>query len=175
MTVPPPALLQEIGTLPPERFGVVDGALFEDLPRALADSGLEGRPLYLAGADIDLARAGPYLIRTDSYERASRLLGLIGDRPTGVFWSAPEGMSVLYRHLRRLNLVRIALVDAPKREQDYRTVLFRHADANVMASMVAVMTSEQRQMLLGPSPAIVYGTGPASRPMALWAESKAAS
>ncbi|TFI58719.1 DUF4123 domain-containing protein [Sphingomonas parva] len=159
MTGTPERLLQEVGSLPPTRFAVVDGAMFDDLPKALGALRLDHRPLYFEGADIDTIKAGPFLVRTDSYPDAVQLLTLIGERRTGVFWSSPNGMDDLYRHLRTLNLVQIALVDAPRNAADYQTVLFRHADPNVLAAMIAVMDAGQRQELLGRSPALVYSLG----------------
>ncbi|MGR4862750.1 DUF4123 domain-containing protein [Caulobacter sp. LARHSG274] len=159
MTEPTPQLLQEIGDLPHERFVVLDGALFNDLPRELAAVGLGGRPLYFEGADVDIIKAGPFLIRLAAYDSAQRLLNLVGDRRTGVFWSSPAGMDTLYRHLRRLNMVQIALVHEPRQDSDFQTVLFRHADPNVIATMVAVMDADQKREFLGPSPAVAYSAG----------------
>jgi hypothetical protein len=159
VTEPVQQLLQEVAGLPPERFAVIDGALFDDLPRKLAAIGLDGRPLYFEGADVETVNAGPFLIRLGVHDGAQRLLGLVGDRRTGVFWSSPAGMDELYRHLRKLNMVQIARVHDPRQESDFQTVLFRHADPNVIAVMVAVMEADQRREFLGPSPAVVYSAG----------------
>jgi Domain of unknown function (DUF4123) len=152
------ALLAAIGRLPLERFAVVDGALFDDLSATLAAIGLRGKPLYLGGADIDSVRGGPYLVRLGSWQDAQALIGVIGDKATGVFWSSPTGEDTLFAHLRRLNIVKIARVHEPASPDDFSHVLFRHADPDVLGIMGAVMTPEQRQELLGDSPAFVYAS-----------------
>jgi hypothetical protein len=150
-------MLQAIGALPPERFAVVDGAYYADLPAALHGRGLDGRSLYTRGSDVDDVRGGPFLVAVPTYAAAQSLLDIIGDHSTGVFWSAPLGGAKLYEHLRRINAVQIARVDTPAAEDDYQTVLFRHGDPVVLGSMIAVMDPAQKAELLGASPAIVYG------------------
>jgi Domain of unknown function (DUF4123) len=152
------ALLAAIGQLPLERFAVVDGALFDDLPAALAAIGLRGKPLYLGGADIDSVRGGPYLVRLGSWQDAQALIGLIGDKATGVFWSSPTGEDALFAHLRRLNIVKIARVHEPAGPDDFTPVLFRHADPDVIGIMTAVMTPGQQQEFLGETPAIAWSS-----------------
>lgn len=150
-------LLDAIGALPPERFAVVDGAYYADLPAALHLRRLAARSLYTQGSDVDDTRGGPFLIEIPTYQAAQSVLDVVGDNATGVFWSAPMGGGQLYDHLRRINVVRIARVDTPANEDDYQTVLFRHGDPVVLGSMIAVMDPAQKVELLGPSPAIVYG------------------
>jgi Domain of unknown function (DUF4123) len=153
---PPPDLIEAIGALPPERYAVVDGARFRDLPRDLKAALLSSRPLYLEGADVAALAAGPHLVRLKNYEEASRLLRLVGDRPAAVFWSWPGEPEGLYRHLRRLNVVNVARVHAPVGPGDYETLLFRHADPNVLGIMVEVMDPAQRRELMGQSPGLAY-------------------
>lgn len=150
-------LLEAVGALPPERFAVMDGAYYTDLPGTLQARGLAARPLYLQGSDVDDTRAGPFLVEVPTYQAAQTVIEIVGDHSTGVFWSAPTGGSDLFAHLRKINAVRIATVDDPAGEDDYRTMLFRHGDPVALGSMIAVMDADQQAELLGPSPAIVYG------------------
>lgn len=149
-------LLDAIGALSPQRFAVVDGAHFDDLPGALAAAAFVSRPLYLQGIDASVAASGPHLVQVDGYNQARGLLELIGDRPAAVFWSWPAGMDRLYHHLRTLNIVQIARVHAPAGPQDYQTVLFRHADPNVVGVLFEMMDEGQRRDFLGHSPAITF-------------------
>jgi hypothetical protein len=60
-------------------FALADGARFDDLPGALAASGLYHRSLYLNVQDAELVRAGPWLI--DPYRQPDLALNAWGGLP----------------------------------------------------------------------------------------------
>lgn len=151
-------LLAAIGALPPERFAVVDGARFDDLPAALKEAGLGGRPLYLEGTDASAVASGPHLVVLDTPHRARRLIDLIGALSAAVFWSWPAGTDALYRHLRTLNVARVARTHWPTGPDDFETMLFRHGDPDVIGLMVEVMDAGQRATLLGDSAGIAFSS-----------------
>ena len=150
-------LLESVGRLPEERFAVIDGAFFSDLSSELRVRGLKARCLYLQGSDTDDRDVAPYLVRVPTYRAAQEVIALVGDHPTGVFWSDPRGMDSLFEHLRKLNVVQIAAVDEPGDHQDYDTVLFRHADCVVLGSMIAVLDPSQKSELLGETMGLAFG------------------
>lgn len=105
-------------------FAVLDGAQFDDLPRALFDADFIHKPLYLdrGNGTADQLRTAPQLVwldrdwhdpdksntgqpRPTSEKMLSRLLDLVGDRPAAVFWLCEGGGDVLYRHLRTINMI----------------------------------------------------------------------
>jgi hypothetical protein len=82
-------LLQGLGRIlaDPRRrvYPVMDGALFDDLPLELTNSGIAHRSLYKNVQDIELVRAGPWLV--DPYHGLDSSLNLWGGFPieqTGV-------------------------------------------------------------------------------------------
>lgn len=107
-----------------------------------------------------------------------RLLQLIGDRPAAVFWQCSPGGEALYRHLRTINMIlfpRDAKSDPGKsyeaspavrsednneaEGEDKRThdlVIFRHADANVMAQVLPALNEPQFARLFGPANTIMF-------------------
>lgn len=100
-----------------------------------------------------------------------RLFDLVEERPAVVFWQCEAGAEVLYRHLRTINMVlyptaagkselkdyeRSPYAAAAKDSEDYDDldfdrVIFRHADANVMAQIVPCVTAKTYARLLGPA------------------------
>jgi hypothetical protein len=150
-------LLEAVGRLPEHRFAVIDGACCANLPSELRARGLKYRCLYLRGSDVDDLLVAPYLVRVPTYQTAQEIIALIGDQPTGVFWSDPRGMDPLFAHLRKLNVVRIASVDSPRDDADYDTVLFRHGDCAVLGSMLSVMDPAQRSEFFGGTMGVAFG------------------
>lgn len=159
-------------------FAVLDGAKFTDLPNALIRARLVSRPLYSdrGGQIRDFDQTSPqmvYLDRTrDSEARAGdgpcdpRILqdvfDLIEDCSAAVFWSCRQGGDALFRHLRKINRIQVEAGHLPsignlpidKHKDDI--LLFRHADANVMAQILPVLPPELLMRLLGPADAIRF-------------------
>jgi len=162
-------------------FAVLDGAQFDHLPNSLFDGDFLSRSLYLDRGenDPDQIITAPHMVTLDersekptgrSYEdTVDALLALLDDRPAAVFWQCEGGADVLYKHLRSINMVlypKAALDDweepepkdgAPPQTPDTHTpVLFRHADANVMAQIVPALTDAETARLFGPASTLHY-------------------
>ena len=187
-------------------FAVLDGAQFDDLPDLLLEGGFEHRPLYTArgqqGRKFDLT--APQLIllhrnrtsarpddvgdisltRPDSALNLSlldRLLEVVANRPI-VFWECAQGEEALFKHLRSINMVRLARdgdaenfdpalqrtseeVDGAEEldevgHDDQITkepplVLFRHADANALTYVLPALDPPTLARLHGPANSIV--------------------
>lgn len=105
-------------------FAVLDGAQFDDLPRALFDADFIHKPLYLdrGNGTVDQLKTAPQMVwldrdwhdpdksntglpRSTSEKMLSRLLDFVGERPAAVFWLCEGGGDVLYRHLRTINMI----------------------------------------------------------------------
>ncbi|RNF33565.1 hypothetical protein [Paracoccus methylarcula] len=115
--------------------------------------------------------------------RLDRILSIADDKPGLVFWIGDAALTdeVLYQHLRRLNKVlvpkdqdepnesqagelSVAAADpeeipAPPRGAAHELVLFRHADANVMAQVIPALNAAQLSRLLGPCRQILCAPG----------------
>ena len=101
-----------------------------------------------------------------------RLLALVDDSPAVVFWVHQGSGDALYRHLRTINMIQLpatanmarekAYEQRPFKEEaedepsPYETVLFRHADANVMAQVLPSLSLESIARILGPAQQILY-------------------
>lgn len=111
-----------------------------------------------------------------------RLFDLIGDKPAAVFWECPAGGDVLYKHLRGINMVMVSndismdrgksyersplpspnVHNTSRTNHDavgYECVLFRHADANVMAQILPVLSETQFARIFGPTTHIIFAPG----------------
>ena len=181
-------------------FAVLDGAQFDNLPQELVLGDFISRALYLDRGDNNPEQiiTAPHMVWLE--ERRERitgrapsktipaLLALIGDRPAAVFWQCPTGADALYKHLRGINMVlypRESLPDAAEPQESsgsaaqavpdtHELVLFRHADANVIAQTLYAMDKPQLARMFGPATAILanperewaWSTGPlfAARP-----------
>lgn len=170
-------------------FAVLDGAKFSDLPNTLLRNRLVSRPLYAdrGGQIRDFDLTSPQMIyldrsRDDEPEnddgpckiRILRAVSeLMEDCSAGVFWSCNRGGDALFRHLRKINRVRVEVGHLPGAqesrvdlEQD-DLLLFRHADANVMAQILPVLPERELELLMGPAeevnfvPDIVWSIGQA--------------
>ena len=169
-------------------FAVLDGAQFDDLPAALREGKFVARSLYLDRGENnpDQVVTAPHLVWLDEtpvnpgLRRPAvvvpALMELIGDRPAAVFWQCPTGGEALFRHLRGINMVlfpkdrltdpvppaEAAAVEeeAEPDDETHTLVLFRHADANVMAQTAPALSPEQAARLHGPATAIAFRPAP---------------
>lgn len=159
-------------------LAVLDGAQFDDLPTALLLGSFVARALYLDRGDNDPARliTAPQLVWLD--ERPGRstgrppeetlpaLLALLENRPAAVFWRCAAGGDALFRHLRGLNMVMIPKTaaglppEAAPENDSHAPVIFRHADANVMAQTLPAIDVAEAARLFGPAEAIVFSPDP---------------
>jgi len=149
-------LLEKLSEDGSRLFAVMEGAHFENLQSDLADLGIEFRPLYITESSLENQIAGPHLVLIPNKIKIKEILALAGDKPCLVWWRWPdEGEQAtdnIFKHLRSINMVEIPRdrYDAePKSEADedhghehqeeqseYEEVLFRHADPNVLVSLL---------------------------------------
>ena len=113
-----------------------------------------------------------------------RLLNLLADRAAAVFWECLDGEEALYRHLRGVNMVKLPRekVRAFDETEDedrlrpsgtadaYEAVMFRHADANVMAQILPALDATSFARAVGPAQSVLFSPDPqwsdqAPRPM----------
>ncbi|WP_162894665.1 DUF4123 domain-containing protein [Rhizobium terrae] len=164
-------------------LAVVDGAQFDDLPRDLLGIGFFHKALYLDRGDgnRDRVATAPQLVWLDRRagngppgtvavdgppdpQILQRLLMFVGARPAAVFWECEAGGEALYRHLRAINMVRIPRHAIPENPfatsvpatETHGAVLFRHADANVMAQVLPALNTVQITRVLGPANAVLF-------------------
>nr|WP_279357921.1 DUF4123 domain-containing protein [Methylobacterium indicum] len=124
-----------------------------------------GRSLFREHADVEVERAGPWLVPVgQATDAPERIFSLVGDRPAVVVWSCDAGEPALYRHLRSLNLVQIPVWAAagastpPENgvEAPAETVLFRHWDPRVLGALMPVLDAGQFIRIVGPASEITY-------------------
>lgn len=165
-------------------FAVLDGAQFDNLPQALLLGDFVSRPLYLDRGDNNPEQiiTAPHMVWLDERPEKSTgrapqetipvLMALIAGRPAAVFWQCPDGAEALYRHLRGINMVmypKEALTDfvepqsaetdeiqKPETPDTHTLVLFRHADANVLAQTVPAMGTVEMARLSGPATQLIF-------------------
>lgn len=99
---------------------------------------------------------------------------MLDDCASAVFWECHDGEEALYRHLRSLNTVKIPRekvdipadgTEAPHEPDDgYETVVFRHADANVMAQILPALYAANFARVIGRARTILFS------PDAQWSE-----
>ena len=162
-------------------YAVLDGAQFDDLPALLFDNDFAHKPLYrdMGSENRAIALTAPQLIRFDTWqywennktplERLDLLLSLLPDLSAAVFWEYEGDGRLLFRHLRTINNIMIPrdedtppmpdLLD-PEGEtfgntEFHEQVLFRHADANVMAQVLPEMEDLQLARILGYARAVI--------------------
>lgn len=169
-------------------FAVLDGAQFDNLPQELLLGDFVSRPLYLDRGDNNPEQiiTAPQMVWLD--ERPEKptgrgpqqaipdLLALIANRPAAVFWQCPDGADALYRHLRGINMVRYpkgAIDDleeaksvvtgetrSPETPDTHILVLFRHADANVIAQISSTMDALETARFYGPTSRLLFSPDP---------------
>ena len=169
-------------------FAVLDGAQFENLPQELLLGDFVSRPLYLDRGDNNPEQiiTAPHMVWLDERpkkitgrtpkETIPALLALVANRPAAVFWQCPDGAEPLYKHLRGINMVlypKAALSDfeepqpaetdeiqKPEAPETHTLVLFRHADANVLAQTLAAMGAQEIARLYGPATRLIFAPAP---------------
>lgn len=181
-------------------FAVLDGAQFDNLPRDLLMGDFVNRSLYLDRGDNNPEQVitAPHMVWLD--ERSEKitgrapkdtipaLLNLIADRPAAVFWQCPTGADALYRHLRSINMVlypKDALDDwvepesedadddtQSKEKNTHTFVLFRHADANVIAQVLPAMDASESARFFGPATQLFCEAVPESSSHRNWLQSQ---
>lgn len=142
-------------------FAVVDGAMVEDMPATVARYNLSARALYYDHQSHIANANGPHLIHCPD---GPEIVNLRNAFPAdGVVWwvwaeadenNAKAGM---FRHLRGLGMVEIpeGYPKPPRPRAPMERVLFRHADARVMARVLPVLGPDQRARLFGKAGALV--------------------
>lgn len=165
-------------------FAVLDGAQFDNLPQELLLGDFVSRPLYLDRGDNNPEQiiTAPHMVWLDERpekitgrapkETIPALMALIANRPAAVFWQCPDGAEALYKHLRGINMVmypkaaltdyaepELAETDEEQLEQALDThtlVLFRHADANVIAQTVPALNVDEMARFFGPASCMFF-------------------
>ncbi len=162
-------------------FAVLDGAQFDNLPQELLLGDFVSRPLYLDRGDNNPEQiiTAPHMVWLD--ERPEKVTGrtpkdtipalmaIIAGRPAAVFWQCPDGAEALYRHLRGINMVMYpkgalrdfvepqpAETDEIQKPDTHTLVLFRHADANVLAQTLPAMGAQEIARLYGPATRLIF-------------------
>jgi hypothetical protein len=158
-------------------FAVVDGAQHGDLPHLLRIQGLTGRSLFLDHADAEIEAASGWLVPLDGASGLAKLLS-VSDEQCGslVLWSCPLGETALHRHLRTINIVQIHQGAIPGDEPEtvaenagaesetpakppFGSVLFRHYDPDVIASLLPLLDEAQFARIFGPATHILMYSG----------------
>jgi hypothetical protein len=143
--------------MPRNWFAVLDGAHFDDLPVTLAERRMLAHPLYLEAGGASGVKAGPHLLELAGPQEVTALLDLIIGKPAATFWSWPNGLHTLRRHLRSLNLVEIPNERRAYPDNSaYETVLFRHWDPAVLAVTLPVLTPEQLCRFRGSAYTVIF-------------------
>jgi hypothetical protein len=147
-------LRDHIGSMPVDRFAVIDGALFDDLPKSLASQSVGSVSLFRNHPDADVEIAGPWMATLDGPESLNAVLGLShqAGQACGVFWSCAEGETALLHHLRMINMVLMPTSDLTS----HQAVMFRHWDPNVLAMVLDALNKDQLREFLGPADMIVF-------------------
>jgi len=148
-------------------FGVIDGAQVDDVVATLSQSVCQGRPLYI-GLDNkpEQLKTAPFLIALNRADATAESLpdedlirhcfDVAKTSSACVFWHCNAGGDVLYHHLRSINKIILpqeqdGMISATATE----TVLFRHADANVMAQVMPALNMAELSRFLGPAELIL--------------------
>ncbi|MFQ6554313.1 hypothetical protein AAD018_018375 [Aestuariibius insulae] len=166
-------------------FAVLDGAQFDNLPDALREGKFIACSLYLDRGENNPEQVitAPHLVVLDETahnpalrppaEAVPALLDLIKDRPAAVFWQCPKGEDALFKHLRGINMVMYPkellppldpeveadsdeMTSTEEAAETHARVLFRHADADVMAQVGSSLTMPNQARLLGPASALLF-------------------
>ena len=154
-----------LAAFPGQGFAVLDGARFPDLPALCRRERLFARSLFLDHADVEVEKAGPWLVGLGQAPDATeKVLALVGDEPAAVYWCCEAGEAVLYRHLRALNMARI-----PRWAADGGTapptdgsglepvpVMFRHWDPRVLGALMPALDMAQFARVLGPAGEVAF-------------------
>ena len=179
---PSDALKDALGAAQAPLYAVLDGAKFDDLPDLLFDNDFSHKPLYRdMGSEVrEVAQTTPQFVRFDKWDywenalspaqRLDALLEIVDDTSAAVFWECEGEPKRLFRHLRTINNVMIPRdADTPPMPDPldpegetfgntatHQQVLFRHADANVMAQVLPVLSPKQLTRFMGPAQAVIF-------------------
>jgi hypothetical protein len=142
-------------------FAVVDGAMVEDLPSVARRNHLSPQALYYDHRSHIGQANGPHLIHCEDVSVIVTVRNAFP--PQAVVWwvwaEADEGLarSAMFRHLRGLGMVEIpeGYPKPPRPRAPMERVLFRHADARVIARVLPVLDPDQRARLYGKAGALV--------------------
>lgn len=171
--------LAQLGSEQSEHFAVLDGAKFADLAHDLMMGGFVSRSLYLDRGNNNPENqiTAPRLVWLDEREVkiggrgadevSPALLNLIessaSDSAAAVFWHCAAGGEALFRHLRQLNMVLIPRTTPPSdagEDPTHELVLFRHADANVLAQTLPALDPPCAARFFGPARAVGFAPSP---------------
>ena len=167
-------------------YAVLDGAKFNDLPALLFDNDLSHKPLYRdMGSELrEVELTTPQFVRFDRWkywendltptQRLESLLEIIEDISAAVFWEYDGEPKTLFKHLRTINNIMIPRdADTPPMPDpldpegetfgntaSHQQVLFRHADANVMAQVLPCLNPQQLTRTLGPARSVIFAPEP---------------
>lgn len=126
----------------PIPYALLDGAAFDNLPRALHETGAEAVCLYKGSIAPEVMCVAPYLAVIErGHPLYERLLDGWG-RAQAVFLIAEDTLISLRGHFRKLTMVRLP---------DERVVYFRFYDPRVMRTVMPVLDARQRAALFGPA------------------------
>lgn len=146
-------------------FAVVDGAMMDNLPKVLRSYKLDAQALYFDHHSQVANANGPHLIYcADDADIVTVRAACPPDGVVWWVWSEPDtshAKAAIFRHLRGLGMVEIP-ANYPKPSSPrapMERVLFRHADARVMARVLPVLDPAQRARLFGHAGAIVLQQG----------------
>ncbi len=146
-------------------YALVDGGHYADLPTLLGRERLLGRSLFLSTADVEVQRAGPWLVTLDRLPDAiDKVLSIVEGKPAAVFWCSDAGEVSLWRHLRGLNMAKIPAwaadgLEAPARidaTDVFETVAFRHWDPRVLGALMPTLDAAQFARVLGSSREVAF-------------------
>ena len=167
-------------------YVVLDGAKFDNLPELLFDNDFAYKPLYRdMGSELrDIERTTPQFVRFDKWDywennltaeqRLERLLDVVDDLSAAVFWAYDGEPKTLFKHLRTINNIMIPRdADTPPMPDPldpdgetfgntttHQQVLFRHADANVMAQVLPCLSDPQITRIMGPADGVIFAPDP---------------
>ncbi len=103
---------------------------------------------------------------SDPLPQLEKVVSLVGDMSAVVFWIGDRTLTeeALWKHLRTINRVSIPQAYASpemsaeelEKAENYETVLFRHADGNVLAPLMPEMDAAQFARLFGPASILLF-------------------
>lgn len=126
-------------------YAALDGASIPHLPEELDQLGCQAECLYLGELDPAIRAVAPWLLRLSGlgeFEKAQQwFLSGAEKAPWGLLLRSDAPYTVVRRHLRSLNLIRI---------QGEDTFLFRWYDPRILPPFLNILDQEQRSAVFGP-------------------------
>lgn len=147
-------LASALAALPPGYFAVLDGARDPNLAFHLRAWNLTPLPLYLEAVEEEAVWSGPVLVELPAAAIHNGWLPL-PPMENVTFWSWPDDALSLRRHLRSINLVDVPAETVFPNGEGRHTVMFRHWDANVLASILPLLSAEQYARVWGKAQGLV--------------------